>query len=159
MTRAVLKGQLETLDQLIEAGGDIAELTELERWSYLHRALMTVTLPPTTTTIHYLLGKGLDVNASDYYGNTPLIYAARLKRADLIEVLLAAGADVGAVNHEGVSALRQLLLSHPFDYASMRVLLVAGADPLQTDEGGLSTREYAQVVANGDRELEAIFKL
>jgi ankyrin repeat protein len=157
--RAIFKNDFAKLDILLKAGADIKEITEVEKWNYLHRALGSISMSPSLEIIQELIKKGLDVNAIDYYGNAPMHYAARLKRVDLVELLFNADANVNSINKEGVSPLRQLLLSKPYDYNSMKFLVRAGADVNQKNDGGLSIKELAGLVANGDKELLCIFAI
>lgn len=157
--RAILKNDFAKLDLLLKSGGDIMEITENEKWNYLHRALGSMPISPSYEIIQELVKRGLDVNAIDYYGNTPLHYAARSKRTDLIELLFNAGAKINIVNMDGVSSLRQLLLSKPYDYKSIKFLIQMGADVNQKADGGLTIKEFVQVTANGDEELLRIFNM
>lgn len=73
-----------------------------------------------------LFSKGLEVNHHDFSGNTPLIYAARYARVDMVHYLLQHGADVNAVTHWGTTALKEAVRkgSQPV----VQALLDAGAD-------------------------------
>jgi serine/threonine protein kinase/ankyrin repeat protein len=52
-----------------------------------------------------LLQAGCDVNAADSNGRTPLMYAARYRRASAVRLLLKAGADISAKDKDGKTAL------------------------------------------------------
>ena len=151
--RAILKNDIKKLDLLLSEGENIMETTHNEKWSYLHRALLSIAMPPSTEMIESLLKRGLDINAIDVYGNAPIHYAAILKKSNLIELLVKEGADINVVNIEGVSPLKQLLLSKPYDYASMRILIHANADIDQ------SLKEFVKITSNGDQELLSIFDM
>jgi cytohesin len=56
-----------------------------------------------------LLAKGLDVNARNNKGETPLHVAMRFAQKNVVEVLLAKGADVNARDREGKTPLRRAL--------------------------------------------------
>ncbi|MDO8329881.1 MAG: ankyrin repeat domain-containing protein [Fluviicoccus sp.] len=155
--RAIMKGDLAKIDLLVGHGADLNEVTEKERWSYLHHALLSLSLSPSYEAIQYLIDKGVDVNAIDAYGNTAIHYAVRLKRADFIKALIVAGADVNVVNCEGVSPLRQLFLVKPFDYECAKLLLRNGADKDQKLEGGVSVKAYVASVASRDTEIVELF--
>lgn len=52
------------------------------------------------------LDEGANANARDpAQGSTPLIFASLLGRAEIVKMLLAAGADVHATDNNGVNAL------------------------------------------------------
>ena len=55
--------------------------------------------------IERLLGQGVDVNATDNFGMTALMYAADLGRTDIAGLLIDNGADVNAVDNYGRTAL------------------------------------------------------
>lgn len=156
--RAILKNDKNKLNTLINQGINIDEVTEKEKWNYLHRALMTITMVPAPEIINYLIQNGVDVNAIDIYGNTPLHYAARLKNSQIIEVLLSvANIEVNHINNDGVNPLREMLLSKPFDYDSIKLILEAGADKEQKVDGGISVKSFANTIANGDSTLINLF--
>jgi ankyrin repeat protein len=53
----------------------------------------------------YLVEKGIDVNAADKNGNTPLMLASALGEVDMINLLIENGANVNAKNKDGETAL------------------------------------------------------
>jgi ankyrin repeat protein len=78
-----------------------------------------------------LLSGGMDLDHSDFTGNTPLIYAARYARVALLEFLLRRGADVNAYTHWGTTALIEAVRKG--NLPVVRDLLDAGADVNQLD--------------------------
>ena len=59
---------------------------------------------------------GADVNAkSGYDGGTPLIYAARNGNIEILNILIQAGADIGAKDDEGKTALDYAKESDNYD--------------------------------------------
>jgi len=73
-----------------------------------------------------LVNKGMDLDHSDFTGNTPLIYAARYARVTMVEYLLRHGADVNAYTHWGTTALIEAVRKGSFPV--VQDLLDAGAD-------------------------------
>nr|XP_033796121.1 ankyrin repeat domain-containing protein 22 [Geotrypetes seraphini]XP_033796122.1 ankyrin repeat domain-containing protein 22 [Geotrypetes seraphini]XP_033796123.1 ankyrin repeat domain-containing protein 22 [Geotrypetes seraphini] len=55
--------------------------------------------------IRMLLQAGTDVNATDYYGNTALHYACKMKNQGIISILLEAHADPSIKNMDGETAV------------------------------------------------------
>jgi ankyrin repeat protein len=151
--KAILKGNIDKVDAFINEGIGINDVTEKEKWNYLHRALISVAIPPPLEMIQHLISCGVDVNAVDVYGNTPLHYAARLKNTGIIKALLIANANVNHVNNDGVSPLREMLLTKPFDYESIKLLLESGADVSQKVKDGISIKHFAEAIANEDNVL------
>ena len=78
-----------------------------------------------------LIDQGMDLDHHDFTGNTPLIYAARYARVDLVQFLLNHGADVNASTHWGTTALKESVRKG--NRVVVRALLDAGADVDQTD--------------------------
>ena len=64
-------------------------------------ALHAAALGNDAETVRVLVDAGLDVNASDFQGFTPLIYAASNVNLAAARLLLAKGADVNAVSGDG----------------------------------------------------------
>jgi len=155
--RAILKNNIENLDAFKQQGIDLTEVSEKEGWSYLHKALLSERMIPSPVVILYLIELGNDVNAIDIYGNTPLHYAARIKDPKVLKVLIDANADVNIVNKDGISPLRQALVKKPCNYESIRLLLESGADKEQKVEGGITIREFVDIIGHSDAKLIDLF--
>jgi uncharacterized protein len=56
-------------------------------------------------TVRTLVGEGIDINATDIAGWTPLKTAANYAQHDIVCMLLTAGADVNQVDLDGETAL------------------------------------------------------
>lgn len=149
LIRAVFKGDIGKFDSLFERA-DIHTVTEKEKWNVLHRALVSVTLKPVPKMIKHLIDIGIDVNAEDCYGNTPLHYASRSKHYDVIQILLDAGAKIDHVNFDGITPLRHMLLSKPTNIDAVELLLSYGADLEHRTESGATIRKYVESIAHGD---------
>ena len=159
VARAIFKNDVAKFDSLIENGVDINSITDQEGWNFLHRALLAVSNPPSLEMVKHLIDKGVDVNAIDCYGNTPLHYAARLKAPDLIKVLLDAGSHIDPVNFEGVTPLRETLLVKPFNLDAIDIFLSRGANMDHCSQGAATVKEYAEIIGRGaDAGVSAIFK-
>ena len=102
-------------------------------FSVLHKAASL----RTSDLLRMLLSLGLDLEAQDESGQTPLFYAAQYGCCENLCLLLAAGADANARNHRGTTPLMSLYEDYPAHEAAAkhRLLLAAGASELvQTDE-------------------------
>ncbi len=76
--------------------------TSIDGWG----ALAGLIVSGDAAALKEVLGKGADPNARDpRNGTTALILAAFLGRVDIAKMLLAAGADPKAMNHDGATAL------------------------------------------------------
>ena len=67
----------------------------------------------TAQEVRSLLAKGADVNASSVGGVTPLMDAARNDRADIVEILLQAGANPNARTSEGLNVIEFIKRYNP----------------------------------------------
>jgi ankyrin repeat protein len=75
------------------------------------------------SAVRKLLDIGVDVNARDAQGNTPLILASFYAGPECAKVLIDKGADVNAANKAGVTPL----IRAATDYEKTRLLVTAGA--------------------------------
>ena len=78
-------------------------------------------------TVQALIAEGVDVNAGEADGTTPLHWAAYRSELAIAELLVGAGASATAANRYGVQPLS--LAAVGGDAAIIELLLAAGADP------------------------------
>lgn len=147
--RAIFESDRTALDDLLSHGADVHALAGRERWSVLHRALLTPALIPSQAMLRDLIGRGLDVNARDARGYAPLHLAARAQRADVIHLLLASGAEVDPVTLAGETPLRLALQSRAVRADVVEALLSHGADVEHRSPGGSTIREFVTKVGHG----------
>ncbi len=84
--------------------------------------------------IVWLVQQGLDVDAADSYGTTPLMERASLGRSDQISLLVSLGADVQAVRQRGETPLHAAAGGQRAE--AVRALLENGADPKAVNDSG-----------------------
>ena len=103
---ALDEADFAALDKLFSVDADINKITENDKWSWLHKALLGFdSQKPPRESIEYLIRHGLNVNAQDRYGMTPLHYAMRSKNVSAATALLEAGANPNIPNIENVTPL------------------------------------------------------
>ncbi|MGV6989421.1 ankyrin repeat domain-containing protein [Testudinibacter sp. P80/BLE/0925] len=83
---------------------DILEKTPKEKWNWLHRCNLLSAAP--LSVVQFYIDHGVDVNAQDMYGMTPLHYAMRSKNVDGAIALLKAGANPNIPNKDNLIPLR-----------------------------------------------------
>lgn len=154
---AIADGDLDKAEQIISNGENIYFITANDKWTYLHQIADTDDTP--IESIQFLLDKGLDVNAIDSYGNTPLLYAVRQRNVKGIRLLLENGADklIDHENFEGVSALRMGLNSMPLNYDVFDILLKYGANPDTKKEDGKTVRQMLLILAGIPNNIHILF--
>lgn len=152
--RALRRGKLDEVNQWVNSGADITLVTELDKWNYLHKVLRSVKIKTSVEVVLYLIEGGVDANAVDSYGNTPLHYAAMQKNPSCIKALLEKGAEKSLhhTNIDGITPLRGVFSGKPYDYESIKVLLEFGAD-LDQKGDGCSIRELAHVLEGVDDSI------
>ena len=87
-------------------------------------------------------GRSAAVHATDQYRKTPIEYAARENRPDIVRLLLQAGADVNYKDMTDRTVLGMAVDSGHSE--TVRVLLAAGADP-RVPYGGKARRITVKV--------------
>jgi WD40 repeat protein len=95
----------------------------------------------------YLLELGLDPNAPDGRGRTPMYKAAR-HCSPAVPLLLARGADPNARDNWDVTPFH-LACAHP-DLEAVQLMLKHGADLCAADKEGLTPLDYAVMYRNED---------
>lgn len=151
MSWAIFDGDIDKFDLLVqEQNLDINTTSAKEKWNFLHLALESVVEAPIPAMIEHLIKRGVEVNARDCYGYTPLHYAARSKNSEAIKLLLDAGSEIDPVDNDGLTPLRHTLLKKPTDLKSIELLLARGADVNQKPDGGCTVMEYAETISHGD---------
>ncbi|MGL5405451.1 MAG: ankyrin repeat domain-containing protein [Propionibacteriaceae bacterium] len=80
--------------------------------------------------VRWAVARGEDINAGDYYGNTPL-HERACENVAQIPLFLSLGAEVDARNKNGETPLMYAALYHRSN--SLQILLQAGADPNAID--------------------------
>ena len=104
---------------------DPLQITPSEKWNYLHRINIYNPSPPAT--VRFYLDRGVEVNAQDIYGMTPLHYAMRAKNGDAALLLLQAGADPNIPNERGTIPLT--MIGHiPDRLDVLKAMLEAGGN-------------------------------
>jgi ankyrin repeat protein len=94
---AALRNQLSTLQALAARGGAL----QPEGWTPLHYAASG----NAPEVARWLLTQGVAVDPRAPNGRTPLMQAARYAGEDVVDALLAAGADVKLTDRDGATAI------------------------------------------------------
>ncbi len=106
--------------------------------------------PQAVSTI---LDAGARVDQRDHHGDTALIGVAAVRfgnlriAAEVVGILIAHGASVDATNDLGESAL--MWAARSGNPESIKVLLMAGADPARIDQSGHNALFYLRSARDG----------
>lgn len=119
---AAMQGNLEAVQQHIEAGSDLDERDPMSGAT----PMIIATVFGQMEVLKALIGAGADVNYKNNEGSTPLIVAAVFDRIEVSKMLIEAGADVNVKNNEGSTALITAALLCRTEI--VRALLKNGAD-------------------------------
>lgn len=93
VSRAIVECDLDAVKVFVTEGLNLRQvISEGEQWNALHLALGGYERQVDPDFVRYLIDQGADVAAQDLYGMTPLHYAARSHRAEIVRVLAEAGA-------------------------------------------------------------------
>jgi len=97
-------GHIEMVEMLLEAGAKV-DATDARGWTPLMKALFNYELNRGfPDVVSALIDAGADIEHQVSYGTRPLMIAAGYGEAGVVEVLLAAGVDTGAMNEGGRTA-------------------------------------------------------
>lgn len=103
----------------------------------------------------FLLEKGADVNAVDFYGGTPLLLAVSgTKAGELLPLLMRHGADVYVKDRDGENVLHRLSICPDVEYTDLaRVLLLEMGFSLEDRETCYQRQPIHLAVIAGNNEL------
>ena len=158
VVRANREGNIAFLQQASDAGlFDPLEITEVEKWNYLHRA--NLLNPSPVSTIRFYLDKGVAVNAQDCYGMTPLHYAMREENAEVALVLLEAGADPNIPNCDNIIPLAMIgRMPHRLDLLE-QLLKSGGNVHYLNGNNDIDVLEFLQTYRSEEEEFKPIIHL
>lgn len=88
-----------TLENLLKEYPDLIHCEIKRKTKLLHLVKKEIDYPQLINKINVLLKYGANVNAMDYYKNTPLL-SVNIHNTDLIRILIDAGADVNYCNEK-----------------------------------------------------------
>jgi hypothetical protein len=145
-------GSLELTDGLLNAGAS-ACLKARPLGTPLHVLMCTPGKPtmPLRAIATLLVRWGAEVDAIDYDGRSPLMLAARVQPAEIVQALLDLGADANAVNATGATPLHYALWSEEGRGDVVRQLLLnKGTNGTARDKCGRSALYLAVMTASGD---------
>ena len=124
---ASISGELASVTKLVKAGADV-RATDARR----DTCLILAAYFGHTETVRYLAGLPVvDLDHGDSENSTALHIAVAEKHADVVQVLIDAGADIGARNTDGRSPLH--VASRSGELTTVKMLVEAGADVRATD--------------------------
>ena len=103
--------------------------------------LMKEVLDEDVNRISRTLEQSVDVNATNHYGWTALMHAARLGNTEIMKILLDNGADINLRDKSGWTALMRAAVKGHQD--AVNLLLQRGADPDIQDEAGYTAMHWA----------------
>lgn len=122
---AIRNGDTQAVRDFISLGADINERTSVLKLTSLHVAIYY----GREEIFKILLDKGGKklINEPDAQQNAPL-HAAVIKSMNIVQQLVAAGANVHVKNKQGATPLDLVMNSSRICHSTMRILIYAGAD-------------------------------
>lgn len=126
LTFAIMQKIPSIIDSMVNLPGlDLGNNPDEVDLIPLHAAVNT----GNAALVPILLQKKPDsINARDMYGNTPLILAVKNKNKEIVELLLAAQAQINVLNIEGISPLIMAVKNNDIDMVQ-RLLAENNIDP------------------------------
>lgn len=158
IVEANVLGDIAFLQKMADTGQfDPLEITESERWNYLHGA--NLINPSPVETVKFYLDKGVEVNAQDVYGMTPLHYAMRAKNGDAALALLEAGADPNIPNIDNTIPLA-MIGGMPERLDVLEKMLQCGANVhYKSGNSGLEILELIKTYFSEEEAFKAIIAI
>ena len=130
------------LDRLTALLGDEADVDAASADGFAPLHLAAFFGKPEAVTLLLHRGAEVDARGTGWMTGTPLHSAVSNRHVDLVEILLAAGADPNARQSGGWTPLHGA--AHNGDVASVALLLTAGGDPAAVNDDGASVLSLAE---------------
>jgi ankyrin repeat protein len=146
---AAALGRADRVRDLLAADPGLARATSPDGFTALHLPAFFGG-PGTADAAKALLDAGADASArsTNSFWVLPLHSAASGGHADIVELLLAAGAEPDSRQRHGWTPLHAAAQND--DARSLEALLAAGADPELRNDDGLSAIDLARAAGNDD---------
>src|SRR6266511_634238 len=147
MIRALYRKDYRILDKLLKQ--ETVNLVDENGETLLHLAVAAEDADPKM--IKFLIDHGAVVDVPTGAEQwTPLHFAARVVRKDIVQVLLDAGADANAPDSSGNTPLGHVVMAPDPRVFLVHLLVRHGADPNRKPKGGESPREVGMRTGQQD---------
>ena len=149
--RAVAKKRLDVLDYLLGHHID-PDVRGMRGQTPLHSACWSHTL---VDFAKHLLDAGADIEAKDEFGQTPLHRAARAHNHDVLQMLIAEGANIGVLDNAGTTVLDAAFerrFHHPAGPRTLGLLIQAGHTPTVLYAAATGDIDLLRKMTRGDSE-------
>lgn len=141
LLREVKSGNPDRVQALLNNGAKLSERDD-NGDTALHMAIENVEM------MKILLNAGAMPDASNYYGTTPLMWAANFGKTEAIKILLSAGANVNWKNHSGITPLMDAIRRGHIEAA--KLLLEGKAEVNDTTFTGITALMLAVAIGNSE---------
>ncbi len=159
-TGQLSKIEIEALKDWINAGAEwAAELSidasnRSQQIDARTKALFSIIRNDDFAAASEMLRDKALLEATNEHGSTPLIHAALYARAECVELLLNLGADVNAMDNDGMTALMVAVA----DIRKVQLLLDKGADVAHQSKLGRNALLLAAAYAENTPVIDALLK-
>lgn len=137
---AARSGDTDEVAALLSMDNRLTRTFDAEGWSPLHLAAHY----GHTALVELLLHNNapVDLRSTNQMANTPLHAALAGRRADVVKVLLDAGADVNATQHGGWTPLHSAVANG--DRTTVDLLIARGANASRANDAGVTPAAFAR---------------
>ncbi|GAC1455981.1 MAG: ankyrin repeat domain-containing protein [Ktedonobacterales bacterium] len=139
ITYAALTGDVPALRELLDTNPILVHSYSYDGWTPLHLAAYGGHQEAVSVLLNY--GAHVDVRAHNGLGSTPLLRAVIGQQMDVVELLIAHGADINATDTSGSTPLHKAALLG--NTTLVQCLLDHGADMCATNSGGQTPLAHA----------------
>ena len=137
---AAKNGDTDEVAALLSMDNRLTRTFDADGWSPLHLAAHYGHAAVVDLLLHN--NAPVDLRSTNHMANTPLHAALAGRRADVVRVLLDAGADVNATQHGGWTPLHSAAASG--DRSLVDQLLAHGARPAIANDAGVTPAAFAR---------------